>query len=409
MLINGLNILKDNILLSLQSNTLFRAFVQSMRYTVHIVSFNIPYPPDYGGVIDVFYKITALKKLGVDVILHCFSYGRPHSRTLEDLCQKVYYYHRDLNFFLLFDKDPFIVVSRRDPALLKNLCNDNYPIILEGIHCTAFLEDKALAGRFIMVRTHNIEHLYYKQLASVEGNVFRRLFFLREAKKLRIYEPVLKKASLLLSISPGDTRYFKSNFGNSIFVGPFHPSDECHSHPGKGNYILMHGDFSTPENNASGLFLLQSVISKWDHQTIIAGKRPSKEVVKAASRLGNVTVINNPSDDEMSDLIINAQICLLHSFQPTGMKLKLITSLCKGRHVISSSAVTSDTGLALLCHTANTPDEWLSLAEDLMKKPFTSEDIDLRNPVLKGLVDNSLNAKKIIDELEKNGRQELSA
>jgi len=35
-----------------------------MSYSLHIISFNIPYPPDYGGVMDVFYKIKALHDLG---------------------------------------------------------------------------------------------------------------------------------------------------------------------------------------------------------------------------------------------------------------------------------------------------------------------------------------------------------
>ena len=41
---------------------------------VNIVSFNIPYPPNYGGVIDVFYKIKALSKEGYEVYLHTFIY-----------------------------------------------------------------------------------------------------------------------------------------------------------------------------------------------------------------------------------------------------------------------------------------------------------------------------------------------
>lgn len=380
-----------------------------MKYTVHIVSFNVPYPPDYGGVMDVFYKVTALKRLDVDVILHCFTYGRPHSRTLEDLCKKVYYYHRNLNLFFLFKKVPFIVESRRDHALLNNLCRDNYPIIFEGLHCTAFLGARALSNRFLMVRTHNIEHLYYGELARVESNIFRKVFFLNEAKKLERYESVLEKASLLLSISPGDDSYFKAKYSKSIFVGPFHSSDECLSVPGKGQYVLMHGDFSTPENNASALYLLRSVISKWKYKTVIAGKRPSKEVMGLASQLQNVIMVTNPTDKKMSDLIINAHICLLHSFQPTGMKLKLITSLCNGRHVISSPAVTSDSGLAFVCHTATTPEEWISLTDELMEKPFTSEEKECRTPVLKKLADNNLNAEKIIEHLKNNGDQEFSA
>ena len=29
---------------------------------IHIITFDIPYPANYGGVIDVFYKIKALKE-----------------------------------------------------------------------------------------------------------------------------------------------------------------------------------------------------------------------------------------------------------------------------------------------------------------------------------------------------------
>ena len=29
---------------------------------LHVVSFQVPFPPDYGGVIDVYYKLKALKR-----------------------------------------------------------------------------------------------------------------------------------------------------------------------------------------------------------------------------------------------------------------------------------------------------------------------------------------------------------
>ena len=38
---------------------------------INIVSFNIPWPANYGGVIDVYYKMQALHKCGVKIILHC--------------------------------------------------------------------------------------------------------------------------------------------------------------------------------------------------------------------------------------------------------------------------------------------------------------------------------------------------
>ena len=381
-----------------------------MNQTVHIVSFNVPYPPDYGGVMDVFYKIAELKKQGIDVILHCFSYGRPRSRSLEKECARVFYYKRDLSSFYLLRSEPFIVLSRKVPQLLANLCQDDYPIIFEGLHCTAYLSDKALEGRFKMVRTHNIEHFYYYQLAEVEKNIFRKIFYRNEARKLKKYESVLNNASVLLAISPGDDKYFGSKYGKSVFVGPFHPSDGCNSLNGKGNYILLHGDFSTAENNASALFLLDNVINRWKYATVVAGKHPSHELIEKASRMRNVTVISNPSAVKMTSLIMNAHICLLHSFQPTGMKLKLINSLCSGRHIIASPSVTADTGLESLCHIAESPAEWLSISKNLINAPFTNEMKQAREPLISSLVSNSINAQKITDLIKKhNVHSELSA
>ncbi len=366
---------------------------------IHLISFNVPYPPDYGGVMDVFYKITALKQLGVGVILHCFSYGRSRSRTLERECLQVHYYRRDLNLFHFFRSDPFIVLSRRNATLLKHLLSDKYPVIFEGLHTTHLLGHPALEDRITMVRTHNIEHIYYRNLAANEKNPFRKFFFKAEAGKLERYEPKLARASLLLTISPGDTDYFRTKYGNALFVGPFHPGEACHSSNGKGDYVLLHGDFSTAENNAAARFILNEVAAKWNYKTVVAGKRPSEDLIRAASELRHVKVIPNPSLNQMSELIANAQVCLLNASQPSGMKLKLINALCSGRHVIASSPVVAGTRLESLCHIAADPDEWISLTDRLMQEVFTPEMRTSRDHVLREVADNVVNARKIIEFL----------
>jgi hypothetical protein len=366
---------------------------------VHLVSFNIPYPPDYGGIIDVFYKISALKKQGVGVILHCFSYGRSRSRTLERECLRVHYYRRELNLFHLFRREPFIVLSRKNNLLLKNLSTDNNPIIFEGLHTTHYLDDPALAGRITMVRTHNIEHVYYRNLASTEKNPFRKYYYNSEARKLERYEPRLADASYLLSISPGDTEYFSSRYGNAVFIGPFHPGDGCCAIEGIGDYVLMHGDFSTAENNAAALYILKEVAPKWKHRTVIAGKRPSAELSGVAASLRHVKMVSNPSMNQMNELIANAQVCLLNASQPTGMKLKLINALCNGRHVVASPAVVAGTNLGSLCNIALEPEDWLTITDRLMKQKFTDEQIKQRSHLLSEVADNAINARRIIESL----------
>ena len=90
---------------------------------LHIVSFDVPFPANYGGVIDVFYKIKSLHRERVGVILHCFQYGREKSEELESICEKVYYYKRKMNWLGFFSKTPFIVYSRKNESVRLNYCN----------------------------------------------------------------------------------------------------------------------------------------------------------------------------------------------------------------------------------------------------------------------------------------------
>ena len=53
-----------------------------MERYLNIIAFNIPWPANYGGIIDVYYKIKALHQCGVKIILHCFEYERAHSPEL---------------------------------------------------------------------------------------------------------------------------------------------------------------------------------------------------------------------------------------------------------------------------------------------------------------------------------------
>ena len=98
---------------------------------LHLISFDVPLPANYGGVIDVFYKIKALTSLGVKIHLHCFEYGRSKSNELEDLCEEVHYYHRKTTRGYLFRRRPFIAVTRSSEELVQRLLQDEYPILFE--------------------------------------------------------------------------------------------------------------------------------------------------------------------------------------------------------------------------------------------------------------------------------------
>ena len=177
----------------------------------HVVSLQVPFPPDYGGVIDIYYKLKALKKMGYETWLHTFQYDRSRAEQLNEVAARVSYYPRHRSVIRQLSHIPYIVSSRHCSKLLDDLLSDNAPILFEGLHCCAFLSDKRLKDRIKLVRTHNIEHEYYKEL-SRKTSGWKKLYYELEAVKLAKYEKILLHADAILAISESDRCYFSSRY-----------------------------------------------------------------------------------------------------------------------------------------------------------------------------------------------------
>jgi hypothetical protein len=371
---------------------------------LHIISFDIPYPPNYGGVIDVFYKIRTLHKLGIKIHLHCFEYpGRERATELNAFCEEVHYYPRKLGLRSAFSLAPYIVSSRKSEVLMANLLKDDHPILFEGLHSCYYLSDKRLKNRIKIYRESNIEHRYYFNLFKVDGNIRNRLYFLMASGKLRLYQNVLRHANLMLAVSQHDTDYLQSHFpGQPIYHLPsFHANDHVSILPGKGDYALYHGNIEVPENEFAATFLINKVFNTLDIPLIIAGMKPREKFKKLAGSFPNVMLVANPDDEKMFDLIRNAQVNILVTFQATGLKLKLLNTLYKGRYCLVNDAMTRGTSLEPLCETGNTAEELRAKLVELFSKDFKAEEAHIRSEHLKKLYDNQVNGQKMVDLIYK--------
>jgi hypothetical protein len=360
---------------------------------MHLVCFDVPHPPDYGGVIDIFYKIRALHKIGIRIHLHCYQYGRKEADILNELCISVNYYQRNASKTGLFNRLPYIVVSRSSEELIRNLLKDEHPILFEGLHTCYFLSDPRLEKRDKFVRTHNIEHDYYENLASVERNIFKRYYFHNEAEKLRVFERSLEHAQCIFAISPNDQEYFNENFGRSEYIPAFHPNEKVCSRTGKGDFALYHGNLSIGENNEAALYLIREVFNDLDLKLIIAGSRPSQVLKREVSKHDNIELAGNIPTEKIHQLISDAQINILPTFQPTGIKLKLLSALFSGRHCITNDIMTDNTGLESLCLTGSSPQALKSHILNTKDLAFTDADIKLRKDVLGNQFSNLKNAE----------------
>ncbi len=370
--------------------------MSSAEHNLHIIAFDIPYPPDYGGLIDVFYKLKALHCEGVRIILHCYEYGRGHSLELNNYAEKVYYYPRKTSKSLLFNTYPFIVLTRNAPELKSNLLKDDFPILMEGLHSTFLMSDPLFQERKMIVRTHNVEHEYYSNLARIEKDVFKRYYFYNEAGKLLKYESILQRATSIAAISPSDTAHFMHTFKGVHYIPAFHQFDKVAVKSGKSDFAFYHGNLAVGENNEAAIYLIEKVFNDLPYNLLIAGNKPSLELRKAVKLSKNVVLKDNLTHKEIQKLISDTQCNILPTFQSTGIKLKLLASLFSGRSCIVNTPMVINTGLESLCTIADSPNEMKAALRIAMERHFPLEEIKRREEILLKDFSNSDNAKKLI-------------
>ncbi|GAB4131829.1 MAG: hypothetical protein Fur0041_02570 [Bacteroidia bacterium] len=363
--------------------------------SLHIVSFDVPFPPSYGGVIDVFFKIKALHDLGVKIHLHCFDYGRGIQPELQKYCEKVTYYNRSLSILSFCSSLPFIVKTRMSKDLLDNI-SDGTPVLMEGLHCCGWIDDDQLQNSRKIVRTHNIEHEYYHALGTIEKKWLKRMFFFSEAAKLKRFEKKLAHADAVLAISPADAAALDSRYKNVKHVMAFHPNTNVTCAEGKGKFALYHGNLEVGENNQAALYLVNEVFHKSAVKLVIAGKNPSEELRNAVSENANVELMADITTEEIDQLIETAHVNVLPTFQATGIKLKLLTALFRGRFCVVNTPMIENTGLEKLCVVKDDPLTMRQCIEELFNVDFTETEIRKREEILAKGFSNLENAEIIL-------------
>ena len=362
---------------------------------LHIVPFAIPYPPDYGGAIDVWNRVKALHRAGIRIHLHCFVYGpfKPHDE-LKEVASEVTYYPRLSWQAIMAPGQPYIVSSRRNPLLLSKLMQDQVPVLFEGIHTSGFVNELKNRKRFL--RAHNIEHKYYNELAA-DSQRFQYLFFQRESLALHRYEcNHAGSFDTVFTISPDDQAWYQSREANSVMLPVFHGIDQVTSSVGRGEYLLYQGDLSIESNQQALTELLKTLKAYPDYKIVIAGKSGERVFEEKLTKYPKLTREVDVTEGRMAELVKNAQVIIVHSRHSSGMKVKLFPALYNGRFVIANENSLTRTPIDEALHLYRNPEEMVALIQSLWHKDFTASDVAERVQIMHQLPGDDVKAKEII-------------
>ncbi len=337
-----------------------------------------------------------MHELGVNIILHCFEYGRGKQKKLNQYCKEVYYYDRNSFVKSFLSKDPFIVKSRSNDVLIENLNKDTFPVLFEGLHTTYPLFSNQLKNKKVYVRTHNIEHDFYQGLGKSESNLFKKRFFKQESKKLKKFEKILMKTQGIFTISPFEQNYFSQKYGNHCdYVPAFHNHQIETKLASSEKFVLYHGNVSVSDNARAAHFLIDAY-KKSGFRLVIASSFHNASLQKEIDNYTNIQFVEISNEQSLNHLFEKAHIHALPTFQKTGIKLKLLNTLYQGRFILVNNEMVEDTGLESLCSIANSKKAFLEKTHGLMKQEFLKKEREKRFKILEKF--NPIqSAQKIID------------
>lgn len=358
---------------------------------LNVITFNNPYPPNYGGVIDCYYKIVALSQLKIEIYLHIFYDERIDVSNLEKYCKAIYTYKRNTSFLRHLSFLPFSVMSRMSQKLVFNLNKIETPILFESLRtCHALTKIKQRSK--VVVRCHNIEHRYSMGLFKSEASVILKLAHFIESFKQKRFEKSLNKADILFAISKYEKEYFSQNYNpKSVYLPPFHGHQLIKSEIGFGNYALYHGDLSISDNRRSALFLID-VFKALDKHLVIASSTRVHKIEKNIRNYSNISFKEISDDKHLELLIRKAHVNIVYSFQRSGTKLKVFNALYNGRHCIVNDNVVDDENILQLCHISNSLNDLRVTIKEIFTRTFVLN--SKREEVLNKY--NAINNAKII-------------
>jgi hypothetical protein len=361
---------------------------------LHIVCFDNPFPPSYGGVIDVFYKIKALHQIGVRITLHCFTSAEHKASTeLRAVTEQVHFYPKVRNPIFLLSSWPFATRSRSSHQLAERLLTDDAPILFEGLQSSLLAFDPRLTHRRKFLRLHNLESKYYAGTAASEQNIFKKVLFKSESEKFLKLERHLSIFEKVFTLSLAENKSVAERFGNSVYLPVFH-GNESVKHCGEfGEFALYHGDLRLPDNLRAAEFMVKVFKNIPHYNLVIASGSGRGHIEKLIKNIPNISFRSITDDRQLTDLLSDAHINVMISFQESGTKLKLINALYRSRHCLINENIADDSRIRELCSIASDVASFRDHVLELIDTPYL--DFTKRQQTLDTLLNPIRNAESI--------------
>ena len=333
---------------------------------VLIVTGFFPYPTFFGGVFDIWERVKGLKNLGYDVDLLYTTKLKPQKKDLayvNSFVNNLFEVKRSNKLIYLFYRKPLQVISRKELTYIH--LKENYDlVILESENVGEILKNKNLKTDKIVLRVHNNESVYFKNLSKSTNNFFKKIYYILDSLKYRIYsQKVFNKVDKLWFISFEEQLKNKIYFKKSIHLPPPINQDFVNQKLNNNNVLFIGSLFMDNNIEAIDWYLnkVHNKIRNENYRLIICGSTGEYDeeyFEKRFMKYSNIELILNATD--LKEIYSKSSIFINPMQHGAGVKIKSINAIVNGLPLISTTIGCEGIGLKenKMFYLANTPEKF---------------------------------------------------
>ncbi len=312
------------------------------------------YPPNNGGRVDIWSRIKVLYELGYKIDIICTVKHEPNDVDIEPvkkIVENIVFVKRKNNILNLVSKLPLQAVSRKSLVFYK--LKKHYDIVLlEGLYVSQILYNKNLNYKHVIMRMHNNEVKYFKELGMSTNNILKKIYYYTESAKFKIYEkkilPIVKN---IMFISYDEQKYYNSVYNlNDIFL-PAVTELNFKKQKLTGRTVLILGSLFMSNNREGIIWYLRNIHPKLmkiidNYRLIIAGNSRNDGIKWLDKYVRNYTnIVIKKSPTKLDDIYAQSAAFVNPMLHGAGVKLKTINAVVNGLPVITTGVGNEGTGL----------------------------------------------------------------
>ncbi|MEI6575013.1 MAG: glycosyltransferase family 4 protein [Bacteroidota bacterium] len=320
-----------------------------------------PYPPKEGGAIAMNALVEGLARAGNQLRVVAVSSDKFPVKAEDipsDYCQKtkLEIVHLDLSikpvdaFMNLFSKKSYHVQRFTSTAFAQKLTRilkeDNFDIIqLETLYMCPYIPlIRRNSKAKIVLRTHNIEHMIWEEIARDSRNPIKRWYLSYLARKLKTFEiDALHDADGIAAITDPDADYIRSQASEvpveTIHFGIFPEEYKNDFKPQSLPRDIFHiGSMNWLPNEEGIRWFLKDVMPYVHHlhddlKLYLAGRMMPDWLLNYGRN--NVVIVGEV--ENAVEFMTQHGIMIVPLFSGSGVRIKIVEAMLAGRAVISTS------------------------------------------------------------------------